>query len=670
MLLILVPLAAGGLIWLLYKRYWLNMAIALAAGAAELYLALDIAAGMGCAGFAFAPYGFELAFNVDGVTRLYLLIAVGMSVVLAVYTAGMYKAGKARGAGAAGAGAARTRGGLRGTRPAGDGLVGNCGAADGAGLVEARGAADGESAEGSCGAADARTAGGAYQFCLWASFSMIFGALLSDHLALTLFFWEGLLCTLFAMLLLRNRENPKTAIKALTVSGTADLLLMIGIAITISLAGTGRISAMSAIPIEGLGAAGFGCLMAGALGKAGCMPFHSWIPDAAMDAPTPFLAAFPGALEKLAGIYLASRAITRLYAFEPGGTASIIIMIFGAVTLFGGVCMALIQKDMKKLLSYHAISQVGYIVLGLGSGLAVGVAGGVYHLINNVLYKAGLFMAAGAVEKSAGTTDLHFIGGLRKKMPVTCVCTLIFALCIAGFPMTNGFTSKELIFDAALEIHPVFYAVALAGAFMTAASFLKLTRAGFFGNEMAPKKDVGEASASILIPMALLALACLLCAIFPALPLDAGIASAYGYMNADGAVMSFASLPKNLVLVGASCLILALAAADHIYGSKKTGGALTAADHIHYLPGVRQAYEFASAGKLDPYGWLMWLANAFGSACVILEKGVSWLYDKWLPKASKSAGGVLSHADNGALPRYLIFALCGLVFVGLIFSLA
>lgn len=615
LLFIILPLAAGGLIWLFGRR--LNMAIALVAGAAELGLALYLCAGMGEASFAFAPYGFELAFSIDGITRLYLLIAAGMSVILAVYSAGMCPTVKDE------AGAAKMRGASRW--------------------------------------------GGAYQFCLWASFSMIFGALLSDHLALTLFFWEGLLCTLFAMLLLRNRENPKTAIKALTVSGTADLLLMIGIAITISLAGTGRISAMRLIPIEGLGAVGFGCLMAGALGKAGCMPFHSWIPDAASDAPTPFLAAFPGALEKLAGIYLASRAITKIYAFEPGSTASIVIMIFGAITLFGGVCMALIQKDMKKLLSYHAISQVGYIVLGLGSGLAVGVAGGVYHLINNILYKAGLFMAAGAVEQAAGTTDLHFIGGLRKKMPVTCVCTLIFALCIAGFPMTNGFTSKELIFDAALEIHPVFYALALAGAFMTAASFLKLTRAAFFGKEKSPNKQVREIRPSILIPMALLALACVACAVFPALPLDMGIAAAYGFTNANGAIMSFASLPKNIILVGASCLVLALAVFDHIYGSKKTGSALTAADHIHYLPGVRQAYEFASAGKLDPYAWLMWVAGAFSSACVIIEKGVSWLYDEALPKATAQAGGALSRADNGALPRYLIFALCGLVFVGLIF---
>lgn len=616
LLLLVLPVAAGGLIWLWQKRGRLNMAVAILASAAQAALAVYLCASGSATAFDFNPYGFELAFSLDGITRLYLLLAACMSVPLAIYTAGFCRAM--------------------------DKSAANAGS----------------------------FSAGAYQFCLWVSFSMIFGALLSDHLALTLFFWEGLLCTLFAMLLLRKRDEPKTAIKALTISGTADLLLMIGIAITISLAGTGRISAMRDIPIEGLGAVGFGCLMAGALGKAGCMPFHSWIPDAAMDAPTPFLAAFPGALEKLAGIYLATRAITGIYAFEPGGAASVIIMCFGAVTLFGGVAMALIQKDMKKLLAYHAISQVGYIVLGLGSGLAVGVAGGVYHLINNVLYKAGLFMTAGAVELSAGTSDLHFIGGLRKKMPVTCVCTIIFALCIAGFPMTNGFTSKELIFDAALEIHPAFYIVALAGAFMTAASFLKLTRAAFFGEEKAPVKNVREARASVLIPAIMLALACILCAVLPALPLDKGIAAAYGYTDSSGAMMSFASLPKNIVLVGASCLILALAVLDHIYGSKKTGSALQAADHIHYLPGIKQAYDFASAGKLDPYNHLMWAVNGFSRACVFIEKGVSWLYDKGLPGASRSAGGALSRADNGALPRYLIFALCGLVFVGLIFSLA
>lgn len=598
---LLLPVAAGSLLWLLRRSRAATLAVTLIASLGHLLLALLVCRGGAAVTFAFAPVGFEIAFAVDGLTKLYLLMAAGMFPLLAVF---------------------------------------------------------------SWDACKAKPWGGAYLFCLYISLAMIDGALLSDHLALTLFFWEGLLCTMFGMLLLRNAENPRTATKALVLGGTADLLLMLGIALTIHAAGTGRISQMRALPIAGWGAAGCACLLAGALGKAGCMPFHSWIPDAAQDAPTPFLAAFPGSLEKIAGVYLASRVITQVYAFAPGSGMSLAVSIVGAVTLLGGVAMALIQKDMKRLLAYHAISQVGYIVLGLGTGLAVGVAGGAYHLLNNVLYKSGLFMVAGIVEARAGTTDLHQLGGLRRRMPVTTACMVVFALSIAGFPGTNGFTSKELIFDAALETHVVFYLAAVIGAFMTAASFLKLTRAAFFGKEQSPITPVREAGPDGLTPTVLLALACLLCAVWPALPLDRCIGAAYGFAQ------SFAAMPKSPVLVGVSCAVLALAVLDHWYGSRKTGSALQAADHLHYAPGAKQFYALAEKGAFDPYRWLMGAANGFSVACAKLEQGVSWLYDKGVPGAARWVGDALSRFDNGRLSRYLLLAVCGLAAVGLIFLLS
>jgi len=182
-------------------------------------------------------------------------------------------------------------------------------------------------------------------------------------------------------------------------------------------------------------------------------------------------------------------------------------MTVGTVTIVFAVAMALIQKDMKRLLSYHAISQLGYMVLGLGTGLPVGIIGGLFHLVNNVLYKTGLFMISGSIEQNAGTTDLHQLGGLRKKMPITALCFLIFAFSIAGFPGLNGFFSKELIFDAALQIHPIFYLGALLGAFLTALSFLKMGRSLFFGKLELPKgrQDVKETKPGMLIPIGILA---------------------------------------------------------------------------------------------------------------------------------------------------------------------
>jgi NADH-quinone oxidoreductase subunit L len=141
--------------------------------------------------------------------------------------------------------------------------------------------------------------------------------------------------------------------------------------------------------------------------------------------------------------------------------------------------MALIQKDYKRLLSYHAISQVGYMILGIGTAVPVGIVGGLFHMINNALYKSCLFLTGGSVEKQTGTTDLEKLGGIGSKMPITFACFIITALSISGVPPFNGFFSKELVYDGALERGFIFYLAAVVGSFFTAASFLKLGHAAF-----------------------------------------------------------------------------------------------------------------------------------------------------------------------------------------------
>ncbi|MBQ3864590.1 MAG: NADH-quinone oxidoreductase subunit L [Clostridia bacterium] len=600
-LLLLTPLLGAGVIFLLRKSYILQVISSLVFSLGHLALSVWVVSSQAVWEPGFGMLGFVSAFRCDPVAGMYLLLASGIFVLLSLFTVS-YCRGK--------------------------------------------------------------TWGPVYVLLLYISLWMIDGALLSDYLGLLLFFWEGLLGTLFGMLLIRNREHPKTAVKALSISGIADLVMMLGILMTIHAAGTAYISEISRVPLTGWGMAGCACLLAGALGKAGTMPFHSWIPDAASDAPTPFLAAFPGALEKIAGIYLSTRIIYQLYDFRPGSTISTVVMIIGSVTLFGGVAMALIQKDMKRLLSYHAISQVGYIVVGLGSALPVGLAGAVFHLINNAVYKSGLFMVAGAVEQRTGTTDLHAFSGLRKKMPLVCIAAVIFALSIAGFPGTNGFYSKELIFDAALETHIAFYLVALFGAFMTAASFLKMTRAAFFGKYEVPAgTEQNKNTAGVVLPACVLAAVCLFLGIFNRIPIDGWIGGAYGLTE------TFGGFPSSIILVLLSAGILLLAVADHVFGSLKTGRALNAADHLHDIPGIKQIYGIASAGYLEPYRWLEGILNIFASACDFVEKGVTWLYDEGVPAVVRFLGKGLSEYDTGSLSRYLTLALVGVLLVGITFIL-
>ncbi len=274
------------------------------------------------------------------------------------------------------------------------------------------------------------------------------GAVLADNLVLMLFFWEGLIGTLFGMIALGGGRNAfKTAIKALIIVGISDLCLMIGIGLAGHLAGTLTLSQMH-LPMTPLASMAFVFMMIGAISKAGSMPFHSWIPDAAVDAPLPFMAFLPASLEKLLGIYLLARISLDLFQLTANSWISVTMMIIGSLTILLAVMMALVQKDYKRLLSYHAISQVGYMVLGIGTCVPIGIIGGLFHMINHALYKSCLFLTGGAVEKQTGTTRLADLGGLVRAMPVTFGCFAIAACAISGVPPLNGFFSKELVYAA------------------------------------------------------------------------------------------------------------------------------------------------------------------------------------------------------------------------------
>ncbi|HML68155.1 MAG TPA: proton-conducting transporter membrane subunit [Clostridia bacterium] len=601
LMLIGLPILGGLIIWLLKKYYAAQVAAVLVFGLSNVFLCLALYLGGGASvSLPFAGYGFEAKFISGGLSAVLPLFASVVAFLLARYSVTYYRGKKE---------------------------------------------------------------GGLFLLFFFVSVGFVNGALLSDNLPVMLVFWEGLLISMSALLLIGNLQKPRATIKMLWISGVADLMLMLGVIITIQVAGQSNISAISHLPVSGLGAAGCVLMLLGALGKAGAVPFHSWIPLAAEDAQSPFLALFPAALEKILGIGLAIRIVTQIYDVQPGSPVSTFVMIVGAVTLFIGVAMALIQKDMKRLLSYHAISQVGYMILGVGSALPIGIIGALFHMMNHVLYKSGLFLTAGAIEKRTGTTDLKIVSGLGKLMPVTAACFVVFGLAISGFPGLNGFFSKELIFDAALETNVVYYIVALVGAAMTAISFLKLGGAAFFGKLTLPQgvKHVKEAPVGMALPAIVLALLCVLLGVFNQL------AHTFLLQPALGFTESYGGWPESGMLVTLSCVALGVALLDHLYGRKKSGSALQSADHIHYAPGAKQVYALAEAGKLDPYNWLTAVINGFSRVCMQIEKGVSWVYDKGVPGLVRGISSQLHRAANGSLTRYLALAAAGLVCVAIVF---
>jgi NADH:ubiquinone oxidoreductase subunit 5 (subunit L)/multisubunit Na+/H+ antiporter MnhA subunit len=491
------------------------------------------------------------------------------------------------------------------------------------------------------------------------------GAVLANNLILLLFFWAALLIPLFAMIAIGNRNDVSAAVKALIISGVADLLMILGIAITVMQAGTMIMDEIVPLQLTGISSLGFILMLLGAAGKAGAIPFHSWIPDAAKDAPLPFMAMMPGALEKLLGIYLAVRVARDFYALAPGSGMSTFVMCIGAITIVLAVAMAMIQKDMKRLLSYHAISQVGYMVLGIGTALPVGIVGGLFHMLNNSIYKSALFLSAGAVERSCGTTDLRQVGGLRKLMPLTAVGFVVAALSISGLPPFNGFFSKELIFDAALESGIVFYILALLGAFMTAASFLKLGHAAFFGPLKHPHMGDDnykprETPAAMYLPLLILALVCIVFGLFNAIPVSSiqGILGE-GFMAGH----DYSGWPHNIGLVLISLVVLLAATLNHFFGLLRTGAAVKALDHIHYAPGLRQLYAAAEKGYFDPYEWLMFGVKAYAWLCNAIDRGIDWIYNVLLVKLTSGISAGLAAVNNGRSSRYMGWAFAGMVFV-------
>lgn len=485
------------------------------------------------------------------------------------------------------------------------------------------------------------------------------GAVLANNLIVMLFFWEGLLALLFGMIMTGGKKAFPTAVKAVVLSGVADLCMMLGVGLTIFLSnGVTAIDKIN-LPMDFMGGFAFVLLMIGAIAKAGAMPFHTWIPDAAVDAPLPFMAFLPAALEKLLGIYFLARICLDMFKFESGSPMSMLMMIIGAVTILFAVMMALIQHDYKRLLSYHAISQVGYMILGIGTAIPVGIVGGLFHMINHAMYKSCLFLTGGSVERQTGTTNLEKLGGLGRKMPITFTCFIIAAASISGVPPFNGFFSKELIFDGALESGTIFYIVAALGAFLTAASFLKLGHAAYFGKEQEATKKVKEAPWPMLVPMIVIAFGCILFGVYNPLPLQNLIEPVLGARLEH----TVAGLPHNWLLVAISVVILLLAYLNHRYGYKKTNSGLGAVDHIHYAPGLKTVYKWAELKYFDPYEIGLKIVNVFAKIAWAIDRGIDWIYSTFVVQVVGLLSTGIKKAHTGSQSLYLGWSIAGMFII-------
>jgi NADH-quinone oxidoreductase subunit L len=493
------------------------------------------------------------------------------------------------------------------------------------------------------------------------SASMAIGAVLANNLMVMLFFWEGLLITMFTLISSGNENAYKTALKAFIIVGLSDLCLTLGIGIVWAQAKTLVMSDIN-LATMGLNGVAFVLMMVGAMAKAGAMPFHTWIPDAATDAPLPFMALFPGALEKLLGIYLVARIALDLFAMTEG--MRILVMSIGAITIIVAVMMALIQKDFKRLLSYHAVSQVGYMILGIGTGVPVGIVGGLFHMVNNAIYKSCLFLTGGSVEKQNGTTDLRELGGLWRQQPVTMICFLIAAASISGVPPFNGFVSKDMIFEGAMKLGPsyrIFFVVAVVGALFTAASFLKLGHAVFFDKADPKKQKATEVHWTMQLPMIILALTCIVFGVWYKLPLESILKPAMAE-SMDKVIHSVHFEFALHDLFWLTMLVLTIAVINHWIGYKLTGKGSGASEHIHHAPVFHQVYDLAEQRAFDPYVQGKEVSRYAIKGLFLIDRGVDWFYQTLVPATSNYISK-LRHVHNGLYANYLAWSVGGLLII-------
>jgi len=404
-----------------------------------------------------------------------------------------------------------------------------------------------------------------YAYLLW-TLALSCGAVLANDLVLLLVFWGLLGITLYMMAGIGGGDAAAAAKKSFIIIGGSDCLLLLGVVILWVVKGTTRMDVLSVSLHGELSYVAFLCFAVAALAKAGAMPFHSWVPDFGEKAPSSVTAFLPASIDKLLGIYLLAR--TALHLFRMNTAMNTMLMFVGAGTVICAVMMALVQHDLKRLLSYHAVSQVGYMVLGIGTGTLVGIAGGLFHMLNHAIYKSCLFLCAGSVERRNGTTDLDKLGGLASAMPITFISCFIAALAISGIPPLNGFTSKWMVYQGIIESAQsgsftwvIWLVAAMMGSALTLASFAKVLHAVFLkkpGPEQA-KRKVKEVELAMWLPMVVLAALCILFGvvatrlplaemIFPAVP-GSSVASFTGkWSAASAAIMLFAAFVLGLLV--------------------------------------------------------------------------------------------------------------------------
>lgn len=332
--------------------------------------------------------------------------------------------------------------------------------------------------------------------------------LVRDLLGLYVFLEITAVASFVLIALERGKAAFDGAFKYLVLSAVATAMIVAGLALLFIVAGSTSFDAVAeALKTTGssqLALAAVAFFLCGLAIKAGLVPFHGWLPTAYASAPSAVSVLLAGIVTKTSGVYTLIRLVDAVFGYGPAVRQ--VLLVGGLVSIVVGALGALGQKDMKRMLAFSSISQMGYVVLGLGAGPGLGLAGAIFHLFNHSIFKTLLFVNTAAVEQQSGTRDMDKLGGISAKMPVTGTTSVLAMLSTAGIPPLSGFWSKLLIVAGVWQAgHPAFSAAAVIASVLTLAYFLSMQRRVFFGKVADSCAGLKEASAWGLVPALLLA---------------------------------------------------------------------------------------------------------------------------------------------------------------------
>jgi len=345
-----------------------------------------------------------------------------------------------------------------------------------------------------------------YGYMALFTFSML-GLVIADNLLVFYIFWElvGVCSFLLIGFWYQRPEARAAAKKAFIVTRIGDAGLLIAIILLfwqMPSHSLDFVSIQNVFEQDGVITAGITTLVAllifaGAAGKSGQFPLHVWLPDA-MEGPTPISALIHAATMVAAGVYLVARTFD---IFQASPVAMMTVAFVGGVTALFAATIAIVQNDIKRILAYSTISQLGYMMMALGLG---SLAGGIFHLLTHAFFKALLFLGAGSIIHAVHTQNIQLMGGLGSRMRITTWTFAIGALALSGIPPFSGFWSKDAILNTALQENKPLFAIGMLTVLLTAFYMSRLFFLVFSGKRQGNER-VGESSSLMTVPLVVLA---------------------------------------------------------------------------------------------------------------------------------------------------------------------